>query len=237
VVPNGVWVERLAESNGWLGPLERGCLSLAFLGALLPHKGLQVLLEALEKAALPAVDLAAFGTVGDPAWAREIYRRAEAIPGLRFRAYGEYGPDELPLLLADVDAVVTPSQWPETYCLVAYEALARGIPVLASRFGALPDAIDEGANGFSFRDAGELAGILCRLATDQALVGRLRAGARDTRVFSQGEHVAAIRDIYDEALSSAREKRPSPSDLDEIAALESTLAKLGFAGDQEAVAR
>ncbi len=133
--------------------------------------------------------------------------------------------------------MVAPSQWPETYCLVAYEALARGVPVLASRLGALPDAIDEGANGFSFRDADELAGILRRLATEEELAGRLRAGARHTRVFSQGEHVAAIRVIYDEALASARQSGPSASDLDEIAALETTLAKLGFAGDQEALAR
>ena len=238
VVPNGIWLDRVAETNGWVGPRQRGRLALAFLGAVLPHKGVQVVIEALERAALPAVELTAFGTIGDPDWARFLYARAAAVPGLSFRMYGEYAPEELPLLLGDIDAVVVPSQWPETYCLVAYESLARGIPAVVSRQGALPDAVRDEQNGFVFEDTEQLAAILGRLSTEEDLLPRLRAGARSTPTFTQAEHVAGLQAIYREAVEEARRRgAPAPSDLDEIEALERALESVGFAGDTEVLVR
>lgn len=231
-VSNGVWLERgeMAE-DGWSTPAERGRLSLAFLGAALPHKGLDVILDALQVAELGAVDLTTFGPVGDGGAAARLYARADGVPGLKLRMYGEYRPQELPVLLDDVDCVVVPSQWPETFCLVAWEALARGIPVVVSRMGALPDAVVEGENGFVFTHdrADELAAILRRLSDENGLVARLRAGARETRIPTLAEHVTAIEEIYREAIEEARrEPRPAPADLDELTALEEALAAAGF---------
>lgn len=231
-VSNGVWLSRSdAGEDGWSAPDERGRLSVAFLGAALPHKGLDVVLEALEQAELDTVDLTTFGPVGDDNTAARLYASADGIQGLRFRMFGEYSPEELPTLLHDVDCVVVPSQWPETFCLVAWEALARGIPVVVSRMGALPDAVVEDVNGYVFEHdrADELASILRRLREEEGLVARLRAGARETRIPTLAEHVTAIEEIYREAREEARRgSRPTPSDLDEIEALEQTLEAVDF---------
>jgi glycosyltransferase involved in cell wall biosynthesis len=233
VVPNGVWVAPSEpEDASASGPAERGRLVLAFLGAVVQHKGLQVVLDALERARLPAVELTSFGPVGDGAWARTLYARASRIQGLEFRMYGEYEPDDLPLLLRDIDCVVVPSQWPETFCLVAREAHARGIPTLVSRVGALPDGVVEGVNGFVFEHdrPDQLAAALERLMAEPELVPRLRAGARATRLTTMAEHAAAMRATYREALeASARNRGPCNHDLQEIVALEEALAAFGFA--------
>jgi glycosyltransferase involved in cell wall biosynthesis len=232
VVANGVWIEpRQLDGRDWEPSRRPGPLALAFLGPVLAHKGLGRLLEALALARLDAVELTTFGPVEDAAVARELYSRAAEIPGLRFRMYGEYEPEELPLLLEETDCVVVPSQWPETFCLVAREAHVRGLPAIVSRIGALPDGVIDGENGFTFDPdrADELAGILRRLAAEPELLERLREGARRTPVPTLREHVTGLREVYREALEErARDRRPRASDLDEIAALEDALSAAGF---------
>jgi glycosyltransferase involved in cell wall biosynthesis len=196
-----------------------------------PHKGLRIVLEALAEARLAAVDLTAYGVIGDPECARELYALAAEIPGLRFRMYGSYATEHLPALLRDIDSVVVPSVWPETFCLVAREALVRGIPAIVSRMGALPDGVTEGENGFVFdhRRTGELAAIFRRLVDDESLVARLRAGARRSTVPSIAEHTAAIGRIYAEALAESGRVVGIPAgDRSELQALETVLAQLGF---------
>ena len=232
VVANGVWIDpgRL-DGEDRAAPRRRGPLALAFLGPVLAHKGLGRLLEALALARLDAVELTTFGPVEDVAVARELYSRAAEIPGLRFRMYGEYEPEELPLLLEETDCVVVPSQWPETFCLVAREAHVRGLPAIVSRIGALPDGVVDGENGFTFEPdrADELAAILRRLTGEPELLDRLRDGARRTRVPTLREHVTGLREVYGEALAErARDRRPQASDLEEIAALEDALTAVGF---------
>jgi glycosyltransferase involved in cell wall biosynthesis len=234
VVPNGVWLDKpMQTSADWSTPRERGRLVLAFLGAVVPHKGLKVVLEALAMARLEAVDLTAYGVIGDDECARELYALAADIPGLRFRMYGDYDTEHLPVLLRDIDSIVVPSLWPETFCLVAREALVRGIPAIVSRMGALPDGVTDGRNGFVFdhERADELAVILRRLVDDDSLVSRLRSGARSSAVPSLAEHTAAIVRVYGEALDeSGRHPGLPASDRVELAALEQSLLALGFGG-------
>ena len=208
LVPNGIWVERMDPAiDGHRAPRKRGTLHLAFLGAVLPHKGLHVILDALRIARLGPVDLLVLGVIGDKQYARGVRRQAAALQGVRLRLYGEYEPGELPHLLQSVDCVVAPSQWPETFSIVTREALIQEIPVIVARLGALPEAVVEGENGFTFNHdcPQELAAILQRLATEESLLPRLREGARKTEVMTMAEHTDAVRAIYGEALGDVRD--------------------------------
>ena len=64
--------------------------------------------------------------------------------------------------------------------LVVMEALAYGIPVIASDIGALPDLIQDGENGYVVpaANARVFAERVRTLAGDRALVARLKSGAR-----------------------------------------------------------
>jgi glycosyltransferase involved in cell wall biosynthesis len=55
--------------------------------------------------------------------------------------------------------LIVPSTWPESFPMVIVEAFCQGLPVIASRIGALAEIIDDGRTGllFSTEDADDLA--------------------------------------------------------------------------------
>lgn len=91
-------------------------------------------------------------------------------------------------LYREVDALLVPSRW-ETGPLVAWEAMAEGVPVVASRYvgSGLEGALrhEENALLFDVGDVEEAARQLARLARDRALADRLREGG-----------LALVRDRY-----------------------------------------
>jgi len=204
-VPNGIRVPaRLVDRPE---PRDDGTLRVAILGAVVPHKGHHVVLDALEDAGAGPVTLLVHGPVGDAGYLRELRERAAGIDGLRLRVCGAYEPDDLPFLLADVHALITPSIWPESFCLVIREALVRGVPVLATRLGALSEAIEPGVNGFFYDhdQPRQLGNLLARFAGEPEVRRRLAKGAAATRVTTLAEHAARIRDAY----AGAIERRES----------------------------
>lgn len=86
------------------------------------------------------------------------------------------GPEVVRLLYAEIDALIVPSRW-ETGPLVAWEAMAAGVPVVAARYlgsgleGALRN--EDNALLYDVGDAQAAAGQLARLARDPALAERL----------------------------------------------------------------
>jgi glycosyltransferase involved in cell wall biosynthesis len=220
VIPNGV----PQEARGWAPrtrstPRERGMLNLAYFGTVAPHKGIHRILEALRVADVGSVQLLVLGAIPCPhrEYARALREQAATISGLKLRVYGEFKRAELLYLLDDVDCVIVPSLVPEAGPLVPREALAHGLPVIASRLGALPELVAEGENGFTFDPTrpGELAAILRRLARDDGLLGRLRQGARDTPVMTVGSHAGAVRAVYQEAAADLLHQRP-PHGADDV---------------------
>lgn len=236
VVPNGIWIRPSPPGEETRSDSE-GKLRLLTLGAVVPHKGHHVVLEALRSAALSAVDFTVAGPIGDPEYVRELRRTADEIRGARLRLYGEYQPAELAFLLQDVDCLIAPSQWPETFCLVTREALVHGVPVLTTRLGALPDAVRDGENGFLFDhdDPGELASHLSRLHAEPALRAALRRGARKTPVPSLSEHATAVRTLYVEALEEATLRQGERAAIEEeLETLQAALLEEGFGAAEEA---
>jgi glycosyltransferase involved in cell wall biosynthesis len=103
---------------------------------LAPEKGIETAIEACRIAGLPLV------VAGDGP-ERE---RLERLAGRDARFVGRVGPGELAALRARAGVALVPSRSLETFGLAAAEAMAAGVPVVASRIGALPELLaDEGA--------------------------------------------------------------------------------------------
>jgi glycosyltransferase involved in cell wall biosynthesis len=167
------------------------------------------------------------------AYVRQVREQAAAIPDLELRVYGVFRRDELPFLLSDIDCVVVPSLVPEAGPQVPREALARGIPVVVSRLGALPETIREGETGFSFDpdNPDELAGILRRFVKEPALLRRLREAVRRSHIVTVTEHATLLRKTYAEARDHLlRPRKERAVEVSEIGFLKEAILQVGFPG-------
>ncbi len=81
-------------------------------------------------------------------------------------------------ILPDTDLLLVTSQT-ESFCLVALEALACGVPVLAPRVGGLPEVVEHGHNGFLYDpgDEEQATRLAVRFLTDVPLQARMRTAA------------------------------------------------------------
>jgi hypothetical protein len=142
-----------------------------------PYKGLDILLRALAEAG-PQISLTVAGEIWD---GREEIQRLISDLGLQDRVTlsGGYVPTaEIPAVFAAADALVLPyrSATASQNALVAFQF---GLPVIASRAGAIADAVDDGVNGILCApgDAADLARAIRELYQPGTLE-RLRAGVR-----------------------------------------------------------
>jgi glycosyltransferase involved in cell wall biosynthesis len=208
-LPAGIPVDVLAygvEVEATLAPdrerADDGALVLGFIGSLLPHKGAHVAAAALSGLDPARVRLDVWGdAAADPAYAAEV--AAAAGPG-RLRLRGVFPEEATARVLGSIDVLVVPSLGLESYGLVAREALAYGVPVLASRRGALAELFADGGGGALFDPArpAELRGWIERLLADPGLLARWRA----TRppIARAADHAVQIERIYAEILAGRR---------------------------------
>jgi phosphatidylinositol alpha 1,6-mannosyltransferase len=150
-----------------------------YVGRLAPEKRPDQVLEAFRLASevLPrgVIHLIVAGT-----GPREPELRATAPPGVTFLGLLERQ-SQLPDVYANADAFVFASVT-ETLGLVVLEAMASGLPVIASPAGGVRDHLVDGENGLacSEGDAAEMARAMIRLTGDWALSQHLARGARRT---------------------------------------------------------
>jgi glycosyltransferase involved in cell wall biosynthesis len=166
-----------------------------FVGALGEHKGVGLLAEAHRRMAA-SVPLVVIGS-----------RRADspALAGVPRRPLvlrdGVPHP-EIMAAFAAAAVVAVPSRWPEPQGLVAVEAMASGVPVVASSVGGLAEVVLPGETGLLVRpgDADALAGALDQLLADPALRSRMSAAAKVRAVdFAAASVVPQVIEAYHRA--------------------------------------
>jgi glycosyltransferase involved in cell wall biosynthesis len=108
----------------------------------------------------------------------ETSLRAEAAGAANIRFLGWQAPDALDALYRGATAVLVPTAGHESFGLVALEAMARGVPVVARDFGALGELVAESGGGLGFTTDDELDRALTALAADDALRAQLGARGR-----------------------------------------------------------
>jgi glycosyltransferase involved in cell wall biosynthesis len=152
------------------GPRRR----LGYLGTLAPHKGVHVLLEAVRGVSRHDWTLDIIGNPRtDPAYAARLRSLAGDDSRVRFR--GVVHPETQEDLWRGLDVLVVPSLWWENSPLAVLEALAAGIPVVASRTGGVPEIVPPDAGVLVA--PGDVASL--RAALDDVLAGRALSGPLD----------------------------------------------------------
>jgi glycosyltransferase involved in cell wall biosynthesis len=152
---------------------------------LAPEKGVDVAIDACRIAGVPLV------VAGDGPERAALSERA-GDGDVRF--LGRVDDEELASLRAGAAIALAPSRSGETFGLAVAEAMAAGLPVAASRVGALPELLDPDAL-VPAGDAGALAQAIGRLAGDRAAGER---GLERVRALCAPEVVAAqLARVYD----------------------------------------
>jgi glycosyltransferase involved in cell wall biosynthesis len=178
-----VHVARPGTDPAPVSPRMPGGGRLLCVGTLSRLKGQDVLLAALRRITALRWSCALVGPLDrEPAFVASLVRRstAPALAG-RIRMPGTRTGEALRLEYAAADLLVVPSR-AETYGMVVAEALAAGVPVIATTVGGIPEAVAHTPSGVPALlvppdDPDALAGALARWLTDDRLRCRLRDAA------------------------------------------------------------
>lgn len=198
VVPNGVDTERFAHAapRDDLGPGTK----LLFVGRLDERKGFPLAVAAFERLAaerdalrmIVAGDGPQRGAVDTlPAPVRERVRMLGHVPNI-----------ELPPYMAACDVYLGASIGGESFGIVLAEAMAAGVPVIASDVPGYDEVVEDGVSGLLVppRNAGALAAAAARILDDPGLAASLADGGRQrARTFDWSGVVERLEGIYERA--------------------------------------
>jgi glycosyltransferase involved in cell wall biosynthesis/phosphoheptose isomerase len=211
VVPCGVDLDLFTPD----GPRRRrraGMRRVLCVGRLVQRKGIGNVIEALAK--IPDAELVVAGgppreELADDPEARRLRAVAERV-GVddRVDLCGRVSRADLPALMRSADVVVC-APWYEPFGIVPLEAMACGVPVVASAVGGMIDTVVDGVTGVHVppRDPDRLAGVLRGLLDEPERRREYgQAGVRRARRLYDWERVAtATLDVY-----ARQARRPSP---------------------------
>jgi glycosyltransferase involved in cell wall biosynthesis len=177
MIEHGLDMARLADVPGVELPSPAARPHFGFIGSIARHKGVHVLVEAFNQLP-PEAALTLYGSgAGFPGYAAEV-RAMVRHPHIRFA--GPLNHRLVGTALRQLDCLVMPSIWLETYGLVIQEAFGAGVPVVASRLGALADRVQDGVTGrlFTAGDPEGLARVLGELIANPAELAFLAKNVR-----------------------------------------------------------
>lgn len=197
VAEPGVDAAELAQGTPTAG-------SLLSVAAVIPGKGHDVLLDALAMLRGSHWHCLCVGSIErDPAFAETLrHRLVDCGLDGRVRFSGPQTGAELARSYHAADVLVLPSRG-ETYGMVVTEALARGLPVVATEVGGVPEALGYGDGGVRPGllvppdDPGALREALRSWLEDADVRRRLRSAARQRRasLFGWSKTTSVVADV------------------------------------------
>lgn len=195
VIPSFVADDVAAAPAARPGFLPEGEFVL-FVGAIGEHKGVGLLAEAHRRMATD-VPLVVIGTprADSPELTGTPERPVLVQTALPHRS--------IMAAFAAAAVVVVPSRWPEPQGLVAVEAMAAGVPIVASRVGGLAEIVLPDVTGLLVGpgDAGALAAAIDRLLSDPGLRDRMgSAGVLRAHDFVASTVIPQVIDAYERAV-------------------------------------
>ena len=207
IVPNGIDTSRFHPDHAPVAELRTpGMKTLLFVGRMEQRKGFGILLEAYAQLRRRRSDLRLVAVGEGPQ--REGYERqvdSFGIPDVMF--CGRISNEMLPRYYTSADIFCSPATGGESFGIVLLEAMASGVPVLASAIPGFTAVIDGGKDGLLVppRQPRVLAQAIDTLLNDAELCRSMRANAlRTAEQYDWHRVTDSILDVYDEARGRSR---------------------------------
>ncbi|MCK1368240.1 glycosyltransferase family 4 protein [Bradyrhizobium sp. 62] len=175
-------------------------VTFGFIGRLTEEKGIDNLMRALALLPRDRIRMMIAGRVSD-----EEQRRLRTLaPDARIEFMGFVSPDDF---YRQVDVVVAPSIWHDPGPLVVADAKAAGRPLLGTRFGGMPEVIEEGVTGWlTEADPKSLTKSMLAVAADPHKIDEIsRRLIADTNKWIFSDVLSSYKNLYEQL----REQRMS----------------------------
>ena len=206
IVPNGI---DCARFNPGLPPIDGargdGWRTVLFVGRLESRKGFPTLLEAYGALRQQRADVRLV-VVGDGPmrWGYERQAEALGVPDVLFR--GHVSAEDIPRYYASADVFCSPATGSESFGIVLLEAMASGVPVIASTIPGFSQVVSNGVDGVLAppKQPGAWVDALRALLDDEprrAAMGA--AGLEKAQRFDWARVVGRVLDVYAEASARA----------------------------------
>ncbi len=203
-VPNGLPHLRAVTRR----PSSSGRVRLGHLGSMSLHKGYHLIRAALQRGSYRNLEL----TIVDHARTDGVEHQLwGSTPVTIIGKVRQAAVDEL---YAQLDVLLAPSIWPESYGLVVREALSSGMWVVASDLGAMGEDVTTGVNGFviDVSDADGLSAALDEIDRDPTRY--LQPPLHRPKLRTADDQAADLLGVYETILSRSHRNRPaSPEPL------------------------
>lgn len=202
VIPNWIEDPGAGPRSHTSGPLVIGSLS-----RLVEGKGLEELIAALGRVQEQGPEVQCRLAGAGPLM--PSLKRLVAETGCRdsIEFLGPLYHDQIPEFLSGIDLFVLPSH-SEAMPMSILEAMAMGLPILATPVGAIPDLVQEGVNGFlvPVGDVEALTDRLCELASQPELVRRMGQASRELYLANYTEEAVwpKLDALYDRLITKGR---------------------------------
>ncbi|MDD4157593.1 MAG: glycosyltransferase, partial [Candidatus Cloacimonetes bacterium] len=186
VNPLGFILQKTKEKN------KSDLIRFGYAGQLIRRKGINTLVEAFLKINKPNVQLNIWGKSYDESFKNELFSMISDKSNIVY--HGEYKPEDLPDIFANIDITVIPSLM-ENYPLLVQESYMFKTPVIASDAGGIPEAVTHEVNGLIFK-AGNSFDLLEKM--NQIIIN-------PSLISSFTNNIPIVKDISEDAMYYANE--------------------------------
>ncbi|MCX5867821.1 MAG: glycosyltransferase family 4 protein [Proteobacteria bacterium] len=173
---------------------QRNKMRFGFIGTLVEHKGVHLLINAFNEIPPEKCELVIYGDPEVfPDYSRRLMRSAK---GKNIYFKSKFENFNINKILSEIDVLVVPSIWLENSPLTIHEAQMLKVPVVASRLGGIPELVEDGRNGFLFNpdDTQDLKRKIIQLVENPELLNTFKQNMKTIKSIAQ--NAQELEQIY-----------------------------------------